>query len=364
MTSTDGVFRCFVETYPHLVTRLRNTHHSHASTSHNPYHLEGDVWSHTCAVSVLSSTFSIDPTVFLSCLLHDIAKPMVRVEKMNNGNTRTHFKNHDLFGVVPAYIITKLLPAEFGSINPLTVAKLVGLHMKVIDLTQSLMDQEPNFPMISAMSRLLAGSPLTFVDQLLQVSAADIAGRFGLVPVKRRLLAPGSALSCATDLYGHWISQPFNIPLTCRPRPKSYLLLIFGYLNQREDLIQLINSKGFDLVNDPPNNLAGIGNILKEGKKVAVWVKHNVIDYQKYTTIGRNYHSFIEGIGVFPNNNFEEILSCTLEHFLNKDFFEKYPTVPIITLNYFDRVSFTVGIGEYETKSRGGVKDEFLADVC
>ncbi|KAL0208409.1 hypothetical protein P9112_010996 [Eukaryota sp. TZLM1-RC] len=82
------------------------------------------------------------------------------------------------------------------------------MHMRIIDVTQSLVEEEPDVRLISSMSRLVAGSSMTFIDQLLQISTADIAVGFGLVPVKRRLLVPRRALFSANDSYRNFICRP------------------------------------------------------------------------------------------------------------------------------------------------------------
>ena len=79
----------FQTNYPQLKKALQQSHHNFDEGEVNPYHIEGDCWSHTMMVCKVAQLKKYDRVVLLSALLHDIGKPQSR--KID------HQKNHVLF---------------------------------------------------------------------------------------------------------------------------------------------------------------------------------------------------------------------------------------------------------------------------
>lgn len=80
----SDLIKWFQLTFPQLVKDMKNADHHYDEENLNPYHLEGDVWTHTNMVFKNSEIFSTDNDyVKWSTLLHDIGKflAMETVEK-------------------------------------------------------------------------------------------------------------------------------------------------------------------------------------------------------------------------------------------------------------------------------------------
>ncbi|MFW6312177.1 MAG: hypothetical protein ACOC1K_08085, partial [Nanoarchaeota archaeon] len=92
-------FKEFQDWDPGLIKDMRECFHF--ENNQNPYHLEGDVWSHTCMV--INQFFQRKPEertieVFLALLCHDIGKIYTR-EVRKNGNVS--FFSHSFASIQP-----------------------------------------------------------------------------------------------------------------------------------------------------------------------------------------------------------------------------------------------------------------------
>lgn len=83
----------FQTTYPELKMQLLNCHHNFDRYTTNPYHVEGDCWSHTMMVCKIAELKGYDRVVQVSALLHDIGKPQSR--KVNPKNNHVQFFGHE-----------------------------------------------------------------------------------------------------------------------------------------------------------------------------------------------------------------------------------------------------------------------------
>lgn len=83
----------FQKFYPEHKEALLNCHHNHNSDETNPYHVEGDCWSHTMMVCKIAELKAYDKVVQVSALLHDIGKPSSR--KINPKNNHVQFFGHE-----------------------------------------------------------------------------------------------------------------------------------------------------------------------------------------------------------------------------------------------------------------------------
>lgn len=89
MTNSE-LISWFQLNYPKLVTEMKNCNHHLDEQNLNPYHLEGDVFSHV--LMVLNQAKNESFLVRLACLLHDIGKPFTRQITKNN---RVSFVGHE-----------------------------------------------------------------------------------------------------------------------------------------------------------------------------------------------------------------------------------------------------------------------------
>ncbi len=83
----------FSTTYPKHKEALLNCHHNFDEKETNPYHVEGDCWSHTMMVCKIAQLKGYDRVVQISALLHDIGKPQSR--KVNPQNNYVQFFGHE-----------------------------------------------------------------------------------------------------------------------------------------------------------------------------------------------------------------------------------------------------------------------------
>ncbi len=92
----------FCEQYPYIAHRMRTTLHTfNESINVNPYHIEGDVWSHTMMVLKCFKDFEdseytkFNDIMYHVCLLHDVGKLFTQSTFKN----KTSFQNHGPAGV-------------------------------------------------------------------------------------------------------------------------------------------------------------------------------------------------------------------------------------------------------------------------
>ena len=118
----------FQTNYPELKLALQQSNHNFDETETNPYHVEGDCWSHTMMVCKIAQLKGYDKVVQVSALLHDIGKPKSR--KINPKNNYVNFKGHEELSAKMA----KPLVSDLVSKGILTteeskeVVELIALH--------------------------------------------------------------------------------------------------------------------------------------------------------------------------------------------------------------------------------------------
>ncbi len=114
--------------YPEYKEALLNCHHNFDEKETNPYHVEGDCWSHTMMVCKVAELKGYNRVVQVSALLHDIGKPQAR--KINPKNNHVQFFGHEEISAVMA----KPLVADLVKREMLTkeeadeVLEIVELH--------------------------------------------------------------------------------------------------------------------------------------------------------------------------------------------------------------------------------------------
>ena len=81
----------FCINYPNLKKQMQKCEHGNSDI--NPYHVEGDCWSHTMMVCKIAELKNYDIRVKIAALLHDIAKPKTR--KVNPKNKHVQFFGHE-----------------------------------------------------------------------------------------------------------------------------------------------------------------------------------------------------------------------------------------------------------------------------
>jgi len=79
--------------YPYYKKDLLECYHNFDDKETNPYHIEGDCWSHTMMVCKIAQLKDYPKVVKISALLHDIGKPKAR--KINSQNNHIQFFGHE-----------------------------------------------------------------------------------------------------------------------------------------------------------------------------------------------------------------------------------------------------------------------------
>ena len=156
----------FQTNYPELKHALLNSHHNFNNNETNPYHVEGDCWSHTMMVCKVAQLKGYDRVVQLSALLHDIGKPQSR--KINPKNNHVIYWGHEELSAKMA----KPLVADLITRDMLTkeeadeVIELIALHGEIYKDRAGVEERLKDKP--------------TWLQHLLELSECDDLGRFSL----------------------------------------------------------------------------------------------------------------------------------------------------------------------------------------
>lgn len=89
-----NLIKWFQLKFPNIVKEMKNSNHHYDEKNLNPYHLEGDVWTHT--LMVYNYAYNLDyknNNLLLAALLHDVGKPTSRMVKEDTLKVR--FFNHE-----------------------------------------------------------------------------------------------------------------------------------------------------------------------------------------------------------------------------------------------------------------------------
>lgn len=148
--------------YMPLVNSMMNcSHHSFENQSLNPYHLEGDVWSHT--LLTLEKAKDLNKLIQFALLCHDIAKPDFR----NDSGGKVSFKGHELFSAYKSIPIAKQF--GFSKEEQLKIFQLIAYHTSILKK----LDNDNCLPEVLAQHK---GHPDLFLD-ILSMTYADGLGR-------------------------------------------------------------------------------------------------------------------------------------------------------------------------------------------
>jgi hypothetical protein len=111
--------------FPELVQSMRDACHHYDENNLNPYHLEGDVWTHTNMVFKNSEHFSpFNHYVKWSTMLHDGGKPLSR--EVVEERQRVRFIGHE--GVSAFIAVDVLNKTDMSEFDKLKIFQLVAVH--------------------------------------------------------------------------------------------------------------------------------------------------------------------------------------------------------------------------------------------
>lgn len=166
----------FQTTYPELKHSLLQCNHNFDDTDSNPYHVEGDCWSHTMMVCKIAELKGYDIVVQVAALLHDIGKPTSR--KVNPYNNHIQFFGHEACSAKMAEPLVKdLVQRNFlkNMDEAEEVLELIALHAYLY--------QESDVDVIYEKFQ----NRLVFFKHLLELSVCDDLGRFSKTMEKSSL---------------------------------------------------------------------------------------------------------------------------------------------------------------------------------
>lgn len=128
------ILQLFVKSFPDIVQNMKDCDHSVDGIKLNPFHMEGDVWTHTMMVFKQAITrYPDDKLLHIACLLHDIGKVQAREIILDDNNTpvKCRFIGHE--GVSTFKAISILNSKEFEVLNlsqedKLLIINTINLH--------------------------------------------------------------------------------------------------------------------------------------------------------------------------------------------------------------------------------------------
>lgn len=146
------------------------SHHYKDGEVLNPYHLEGDVWTHNMMVMLEADKLKnrLDQNMYthvlVAALLHDIGKPLARKE--NHEKQRVHFWGHEPMSAFLAVDILNHIDKDFKlRLNKRLILEAIAMHTDVYNVPREKLTQ-----------RLIRNKLLA--DMLSHLSECDYAGRF------------------------------------------------------------------------------------------------------------------------------------------------------------------------------------------
>ena len=156
----------FCQNYPELKALMQACEHGEDI---NPYHIEGDCWSHTMMVCKVVELKGFDKVVQLAALLHDIGKPKVRRVNLNNNHVQ-FFGHEEESAKMAKPILDKLIDDSFiTNKESLEVLTLVKLH------------SEPYKHKNRDSLLELLNNDKQLLNKLLELNESDNLGRFSSI---------------------------------------------------------------------------------------------------------------------------------------------------------------------------------------
>lgn len=133
-STTNELVSWFQKEYPFLVKAMKEAQHHYDEVTLNPYHLEGDVFTHTMMVCLMANKVAPDnDLVRWSTLLHDIGKPGAR--RINDETKRVAFHGHE--GLSSFMAIDILNRTDIPVADKIMIYKLVAMHGELFHFVKS-----------------------------------------------------------------------------------------------------------------------------------------------------------------------------------------------------------------------------------
>jgi predicted kinase len=168
------LFDYFCNKYIRIVESMKENSHTHNDGTLNPYHQEGDIWTHT--LMVLSNKNENDSiNTFLAKLLHDIGKPITRHE---GKNSRVKFFNHENVSMWNSIDILKEMYQVFPQleIDVILVLKLINAHSYFQDISRGTSTIELSEEKTRSMNHQF-GNDIKLYQEMVLMTKSDTFGR-------------------------------------------------------------------------------------------------------------------------------------------------------------------------------------------
>lgn len=209
MKTMSELIEWFQLNYPYIVHQMRNCNHNRelfdkedycqnadGSMNYdldvNPYHQEGDIWTHT--MMVCKQAENSPYLIKIAALLHDIGKPDTR--NINPKNGYVSFFNHDAVSAFKALNILKRPELNLKNSDIIHIFNLIALHTQVFKQD---LDQLQN--------TFMGNQELA--DDLIRLGTADSDGRFTSTP-------------------SHTRKDFFNVPILGKKESKKEVIIMCG----------------------------------------------------------------------------------------------------------------------------------------
>jgi predicted kinase len=242
--TVGNLVKWFQLKYPKVVKDMHNSsHHFKDGEILNPYHLEGDVWTHNMMVMLEAGRLkdkcdhNMYPHVLVAALLHDIGKPLAR--KVNLEKERVHFWGHEPMSAILCVHILDKIQEDFNiRLNKRLIIEAIAMHTDVY-----------NIPREKLEARLIGNTNLAQLLALL--SDADYAGRFfDMGERNMEMIKPAHANS--TAFYPREVICMVGLPCTGKSRYMNMFMIAnaqeggWEILSRDEIVLEVGKEAGFD----------------------------------------------------------------------------------------------------------------------
>lgn len=142
------ILKYFLKWNYQLYLRMNMTDHSFDSTNITPYHLEGNVWTHT--MCVLQSEYIKTQKDIIAALCHDFGKCDTRFIRYDDNikKYKVSFRNHEEYSVAPCNEFLIYLRSNNFNLSNKDVDDIlfsVKNHLKIYDIKDNKIAEFCNF---------------------------------------------------------------------------------------------------------------------------------------------------------------------------------------------------------------------------
>lgn len=210
MKTVAEITAYFQANYPKAVRKMKESDHHYSEGGviyPNPYHLEGDVHTHTQMVLREAEKANASVEVIWACLLHDIGKPDSREEVSDR--KRARFIGHEGLSVYQSISILKNAGLSDQSI--ILILNMISLHSDLFDVAEKGLD---DFATKYQGNKNLA-------EQLSYLVSCDMLGRFMALEKEPTVLTRQDFLKTMKE----WVQLIEPIPFVNPNKPVVTLLI-------------------------------------------------------------------------------------------------------------------------------------------